>query len=68
MEGRERMTINEMIMTGVEIEDDNFNWFKVGKDKNKYIIVRNGGLFATARSEEQAKKILLKEGIDIEKH
>jgi hypothetical protein len=68
MEGRERMTINEMIVTGVEIEDDNFNWFKVGKDKNKYIIVRNGGLFATARSEERAKKILLKEGIDIEKH
>ena len=68
MEGRERMTINEMIVTGVEIEDDNFNWFKVGKDKNKYIIVRNGGLFATARCEERAKKILLKEGIDIEKH
>ena len=68
MEGRERMTINEMIVTGVEIEDDNFNWFKVGKDKNKYIIVRNGGLFATAKSEERAKKILMKEGIDIEKH
>lgn len=68
MEGEERMTINEMIMTGEEIEDESFNWFGVVKHKGEFVIIRNGSRFATAKTEERAKKILLKEGIDIEKH
>lgn len=68
MEGEEHMTINEMIMTGEEIEDESFNWFRVVKHKGEFVIIRNGSRFATAKTEERAKIILMKEGIDIEKH
>ena len=62
------MTINELIITGQEIEDESYNWFGVVKAGDEFVIIRNGYKFATAKTEERAKKILMREGIDIEKH
>jgi len=62
------MTVNQMIVTGQEIEDESYNWFGVVKAGDEFVIIRNGYKFATAKTEERAKKILMREGIDIEKH